>query len=58
MIRAGAPRLIHTDEELAEYTQALFEFTGKSERSLEDEEAIELLTVLIDRYESERYPVP
>jgi HTH-type transcriptional regulator/antitoxin HigA len=58
MIRTGAPRLIHTDEELAEYTQALSGLTAKSERSLEDEEAIELLTVLIDRYESERYPMP
>ncbi|WP_263375376.1 helix-turn-helix domain-containing protein [Granulicella aggregans] len=58
MIRAGAPRLIHTDEELAEYTEALFSLTGKAERSLGDEEAIELLTALIDRYESERYPMP
>jgi HTH-type transcriptional regulator/antitoxin HigA len=56
-VRAGAPRLIHTDEELAEYTEALFGLTAKSERSLEDEEAIELLTVLIDRYESDRYPM-
>ncbi|MBB5059183.1 HTH-type transcriptional regulator/antitoxin HigA [Granulicella aggregans] len=58
MIRAGAPRLIHTDEELAEYTEALFGLTAKAERSREDEEAIELLTVLVDRYESERYPMP
>ncbi len=58
MIRAGVPRLIYTDEELAQYTEALFELTGKAERSPEDEEAIELLTVLIDRYESERYPMP
>jgi HTH-type transcriptional regulator / antitoxin HigA len=49
---------IHTNEELADYTEALFELTGKVARSREDEEAIELLTVLIDRYESERYLTP
>jgi HTH-type transcriptional regulator/antitoxin HigA len=43
---------------VAEYTEALFELTGREERSPEDEEASELLTVLIDRYESEKYPVP
>lgn len=58
MIRAGAPRVIHTDEELAEYTEALFALTAKEEQSDEDEEAIELLTLLIDRYESGKYPVP
>lgn len=58
MIRQGAPRLIHSDEELAEYTQALFELTAKAEPTPEDEAAIELMTLLVERYESERYPVP
>lgn len=58
MIRKGAPRLIHSDKELAEYTEALFELTAKEERTADEEEAIELMTVLIERYESERYPVP
>ena len=58
MIRAGAPRLIHTDDELAQYTSALFKLTAKEHRSPEDEEAIDLLTLLIDRYESEQYPIP
>ena len=58
MIRQGAPHLIHSDEELAEYTEALFDLTAKAAPSPEEEEAIELLTLLIERYETERYPVP
>lgn len=58
MIRRGAPRLIHSDEELALYTRELFALTAKSDPAPEEEEAIELLTLLIERYEGERYPVP
>ncbi len=58
MIKQGAPRLIHSDEELAEYTKALFDLTAKSDPTPEEEEAIELLTLLIERYESDQYPVP
>jgi HTH-type transcriptional regulator/antitoxin HigA len=58
MIRRGAPRLIHSDAELAEYTDALFELTAKTDPMPEEEEAIELMTLLVERYEAERYPVP
>ena len=58
MVKQGAPHLIHNDEELAEYTQALFELTAKSAPKPEEEEAIELMTLLVERYEQERYPVP
>lgn len=58
MIRMGAPRVIHNDEELGAYTHTLFELTAKSDPTPEEEEAIELLTLLIDRYESDRFPVP
>jgi len=58
MMRRGAPRLIRNDEELAEYTQALFELTAKSDPSPEEEQAIELITLLVERYEVEHYPVP
>ena len=51
MIRQGAPRLIHSDEELAEYTEALFELTAKPDPTPDEEEAIELMTLLIERYE-------
>jgi len=58
MIRQGAPHLIHSDHELAKYTEALFRLTAKPDATPEEEEAIELLTLLIERYEGERYPVP
>jgi HTH-type transcriptional regulator / antitoxin HigA len=45
MIRAGAPHLIHTDEELKAYTNELFKLASAVE-----DEAIELLTLLIERY--------
>jgi HTH-type transcriptional regulator/antitoxin HigA len=58
MIRLGAPRLIRSDEELAEYTAALFNLTAKANLTPDEHEAIELLTLLIDRYESQHFPVP
>ena len=58
MIRMGAPRLIHNDEELEAYTNSLFELTAKENPTPDEERAIELLTLLVDRYESERFPVP
>lgn len=58
MIRRGAARLIHSDAELAEYTEVLFELTAKANPMPEEEEAIELMTLLVERYEAERFPVP
>jgi HTH-type transcriptional regulator/antitoxin HigA len=54
----GAPHLIHNDEELATYTEALFELTSKTDTTPEEDEAIDLLTLLIERYEAEKYSVP
>lgn len=58
MIHRGAPRVIHSDKQLAEYTAALFELTGKKKTTPDEDEAIELLTLLIERYEADRFPVP
>ena len=58
MIKQGSPHIIHSDEELAEYTKALFELTARLDPTREEEEAIDLLTLLIERYEAEHYPVP
>jgi HTH-type transcriptional regulator/antitoxin HigA len=58
MIHRGAPHVIHSDEDLAEYTNALFNLTAKEETTPDEDEAIELLTLLIERYESERFPLP
>jgi HTH-type transcriptional regulator/antitoxin HigA len=57
-IRKGAPHVIHSDEQLAEYTQELFDLTAKTRPNRAEEKTIELLTLLIERYEDEHYPVP
>jgi HTH-type transcriptional regulator / antitoxin HigA len=56
MIERGAPHLIHSDEELEVYTRALFQLTAKEHPTDAEIEAMELLGVLIERYENERYP--
>src|SRR5277367_2127810 len=58
MIAKGAPHVIHNDEELEIYTDALFQLTALENPSESEVEAIELLTLLIERYEEEHYPVP
>ena len=58
MIARGAPRVIHNDEELEEYTEALLQLTAIERPSAAEREAIELLTMLIERYEREHDPIP
>ena len=58
MIHLGAPHVIHSDAMLAEYTEALFNLTSKKKVTKDENEAIELLSLLIERYEAEHYPVP
>src|SRR5580658_3680704 len=58
MISKGAPHIIHNDEELEVYTEALFKLTALDNPSPAELDAIELLTVLVERYEDEHYPVP
>ena len=58
MIAHGAPRVIHNDEELEEYTAALFRLTALENPSPAEQEAMELLTLLVERYEKEHYPIP
>ncbi len=58
MIARGAPRIIHTDEELAEYTEALFHLTAIEEPTRDQIEAINLLSLLVSSYEDEHYPLP
>jgi HTH-type transcriptional regulator/antitoxin HigA len=58
MIAQGAPRLISNNVELAGYTEALYELTALEKPSRSEVEAIELLTLLVDRYEQEHYSVP
>ena len=58
MIANGAPHVIHNDEELEAYTNALFRLTARGNPSRAEQEAIELLTLLIERYEETSYPIP
>jgi len=58
MIADGAPRVIHNDQELEAYTDALFQLTALENPSRSEREAIELLTLLIERYEETHYPIP
>ena len=58
MIAHGAPRVIHNDEELEAYTNALFQLTALESPSSSEVEAIELLTLLVERYEQEHSSIP
>jgi HTH-type transcriptional regulator/antitoxin HigA len=58
MIARGAPRVIHNDQELEAYTEALFELTALERPSASERDAIELLTLLIENYERQYYPIP
>jgi HTH-type transcriptional regulator/antitoxin HigA len=58
MIANGAPRVIHNDAELEMYTDALFQLTALESPSSTEVEAIELLTLLVERYEQEHYSIP
>jgi HTH-type transcriptional regulator/antitoxin HigA len=57
MIAKGAPHVIHNDEELEAYTNALFQLTALENPSRSELEAIELLTLLVERYEEAHYPI-
>ncbi len=57
MIEHGAPRVIHNDAELEAYTGVLFQLTALEHPSPAEEEAIELLTLLVERYEQEHYSI-
>jgi HTH-type transcriptional regulator/antitoxin HigA len=57
MIAKGAPHIIHSDEELEVYTEALFKLTALENPSDSEEKAIELLTMLVQQYEKENWPI-
>ncbi len=58
MIAHGAPRVIHNEAELETYTEALFQLTALESPSAPEAEAIELLTLLVERYEQAHHPIP
>jgi hypothetical protein len=58
MIERGAPRIIHNAPELEQYTEALFNLTALENPTPPQQEAIELLTLLVECYEHTHYPIP
>ncbi len=58
MIERGAPHVIRSEEQLESYTKALFRLTSQPHLKTAQVEAIELLTLLIERYEEEHYSLP
>jgi HTH-type transcriptional regulator/antitoxin HigA len=57
LIEQGAPHRIHDDVALARYTRALFRLTAKAKPTDAEQETIDLLTLLIEVYES-KYRMP
>jgi HTH-type transcriptional regulator / antitoxin HigA len=58
MIERGAPHLIDSEEQLVAYTKALYRLTAEPRPTRAQVKAIELLTLLIERYEQDHYTVP
>ena len=54
-----SPRVIHTEKAKEEYTEALYELDQRSARlTRAEKELAELLTLLIEDFESKRYKLP
>ena len=56
LIADSAPRVAHNDERLEEHTNALFRLTALDNTSPSELEAIELLTLLVERCEETHCP--
>jgi HTH-type transcriptional regulator/antitoxin HigA len=57
LLRRALPHVIHTDEECDRLTSELMRLDEREKSTPEEKELAELLTVLIDEYESRRYPI-
>ena len=49
---------MHNEKELKLYTNTLFQLTAIEDPSRMEAKAIELLTLLVERYEQEHYAIP
>ena len=58
MIEQGAPRKIRTDEELAAYSDTLFELTAKETPIPAELDTIDLLSLLVETYQAEHRTLP
>lgn len=57
-IEQGAPRKIRTDEELAAYSETLFELTAKEMPTAAEMDAIDLLSLLVETYQAQHRTLP
>lgn len=58
-LKYPAPAVIESDDQNEQYTEKLIELKKKRGRlSAEDREYARLLAALIEKYESERFPIP
>jgi HTH-type transcriptional regulator/antitoxin HigA len=57
LLGRALPRVIHTEEECERLTNELMRLDELTDSSREEKELAELLTVLIDEYETRRYPI-
>jgi HTH-type transcriptional regulator/antitoxin HigA len=58
LLGRALPHVIHTKEECERLTDELMRLDELTDSSREEKELGELLTVLIDEYETRRYPIP
>jgi HTH-type transcriptional regulator / antitoxin HigA len=58
LLGRALPHVIHTEEECERLTNELMRLDELANSSPEEKELAELLTVLIDEYETRRYPIP
>lgn len=52
------PAVIHDEEQNQQFIRALEELTGKENVTTAEARLIELLTLLVEDFESKRYPLP
>jgi len=58
LLKAIQPEVIHSEQQNANFIQILEKLTGMEEVTPAQEKLIELLTVLVETYESRHHPVP
>jgi HTH-type transcriptional regulator/antitoxin HigA len=58
LLGRALPHVIRTEEECERLTNELMRLDELADSSPEEKELAELLTVLIDEYETRRYPIP
>ncbi len=58
LLRQALPKVVRDEKQNAEYVQRLESLTSKKRVTRAERELIELLTLLVEEFESREYPVP